>query len=306
MSILPGLAALMLGLMASPSHAENNAAPAAQAQAQSVRQRGTLYRIRHQGNAAWLYGTIHVGEPGFFPLGPQVSQALASARRLVLELDVRDNDGFQAALRRHGVYADGSLDRHLSPEALAQLKLELQRAGIPYDQVSRLKPWVVANLLVGAQLERSGYRRGDAIEFFLMQQASGAPLQELESSDYQMSLFDALSAAEQEQYLRENLAELSAGDTLRKARLLIDAWSQGDGEAMDAYLRETRAEKTLASDFMHRVLLDKRNPEMADKIDALLKEADGSFIGVGLLHLLGENGVPNLLRQRGVEVEKVF
>lgn len=320
--LLLSLIAGSMSCMILPVHAENNAAIAA-AQAPRVQQapsaplppalglgqpqqRGTLYRIHHRGNSAWLYGTIHVGEPGFFPLGSQVTQALSAASGLVLELDVRDNHRFHAALQRYGMYSDSTIDKHLSAEALAQLRTELGRAGIAFEQVSHFKPWVVANLLVGAQLERSGYQRSDGIEFFLLANAPGKAVQELESSEYQMSLFAALSASEQEQYLRENLAELSAGETLRKSRRLINAWSQGDGEAMDSYMRDIRTEKTLSADFMHRVLLDKRNPEMADKITLMLQEQDGNFVGVGLLHLLGENGVPSLLRQRGVEVEKVF
>jgi uncharacterized protein len=304
------LLSLLAGGLIPPAYPENNAAPAAaQASLQQMaaaQQRGTLYRIRHQGHTGWLYGTIHVGTPAFYPLGSQVTQALAKASRLVLELDVRDNQGFQAALQRHGVYAGGTLDQHLSPVTLAALRTELHRAGIPFEQVRHLKPWLVANLLMGAQLERNGYQRGNGIESFLLAQLPDKALHELESSDYQMALFDAMSAAEQEQYLREQLAELSGGDAMRKARMLIEAWSTGNGEAMDASFREMLAEKTLSSDFLQRVLLDKRNPEMADKIAALVGQQDGSFVGVGLLHLLGENGVPGLLKQRGVEVEKVF
>ncbi|MBV8633404.1 MAG: TraB/GumN family protein, partial [Burkholderiaceae bacterium] len=35
---------------------------------------GTLYRVQSQGHTAYLFGTIHVGKPEFYPLEPQAMQ----------------------------------------------------------------------------------------------------------------------------------------------------------------------------------------------------------------------------------------
>jgi uncharacterized protein YbaP (TraB family) len=45
---------------------------------------------------------------------------------------------------------------------------------------------------------------------------------------------------------------------------------------------------------------------MASSIEAIMRDDQVAFVGVGLLHLIGSNGVPQLLRQRGYEVEQVF
>lgn len=300
------LLSVVAGLLVAPAYAENNAPPPS-AQATSVPHRGTLYRIRHPRGTAWLFGTIHVGTPDFASLGPEVTQALAGASRIALELDVRDDTGFQSALQRHGMFAsDETIETHLSADTLALLRVELNRAGVPFLNVVRMKPWLLANLLVGLQLERAGYERQNGGESLLLAQAASKPLLELESADYQMSLFDGMSGAEQEQYLREQLAELGDGDMLRKSRELIEAWANADGEAQERALRDSLEENTLTADFTRRMLLDRRNPEMAERIEGLLKEGEDSFVAVGLLHLLGENGVPALLRQRGCEVIKVY
>lgn len=303
--LLSALAAFVLPL----AYAENNPAPASAqaAPATAAPQRGILYRIRHLDRTAYLYGTVHVGLPTFFPLDAQVTQALARATRLVVELDIRNDAPFQQALLKHGVYAGGdSIDRHLAPDSLAKLRQALQGFGIPFEQVMHLKPWLVTNLLMGLDLERNGYQRQNGVESFLLANAQAKTVLELESAEYQMSLYDALSDAQQEQYLRENLAELAGGMTLKKSRALIDAWAAANGEAMELLYRESLAEKTLSSEFTHRVLLDKRNPEMANKIEALLAHDETAFVGVGLLHLIGETGVPTLLRERGYEVEKLY
>ncbi|MNY64023.1 TraB family protein [compost metagenome] len=57
---------------------------------------------------------------------------------------------------------------------------------------------------------------------------------------------------------------------------------------------------------MDRTLLGKRNPEMAASIENIMKADQTAFVGVGLLHLLGAQGVPELLRQRGYQVEQIY
>lgn len=290
------------------AHADNNAAPAAAAQAAAVK-RGTLYRVRHLGNTAYLFGTIHVGKPAFFPLEDEVTRALSGARKLVLEIDIRKPEPFQLALNKHGIYPVGdAVDRHLSSDTLGLLRHALDDAGIPFDDVRHLKPWLLANMLVGLGLERNGYRRSHGIETFLLSLADqqAKDVYELESAEYQMSLFDSMPDAAQEQYLRENLAELGDGNALKKAQALIDAWAEANGDAVEAFMRASLLEKTISGDFLQRVLLDKRNPELASKIEELLREDETAFVGVGLLHMVGETGVPTLLRQRGYEVEKLY
>lgn len=303
-SILAALAALLLGI----AHAENNAAAIVSAQA-AVPQRGALYRVRHQDNMTYLFGTIHVGTPEFFPLEPQVTQALSGASKLVLEIDIRDQALFQRALQKHGLYAPGdSIDRHLSPAGLAELRLALPRYGLAFDHVRQMKPWMLTNMLLSLELARHGYHYSQGVERFLLSLTEGQAksVLALESADYQMSLFDDMNEATQEQYLREQLAELGDGNSLKKSVALIDAWADGNGDAIESIMREELEEKSVISEFTQRMLLDRRNPAMADKIETLLRNDAHTFVGVGLLHLVGNGSVPALLRQRGYEVERLY
>jgi uncharacterized protein YbaP (TraB family) len=305
-----GFLTVLSGFFLTLAYAENNlATDAALAVRTDGPQRGALYRVRHQGNTTYLFGTIHVGKPAFFPLEGEVTRALTRSSKLVVELDVRNGESFQQAVQKHGVYAAGdSIDKHLSAESLHQLRQALDKSGIPFENIARMKPWLVTNLLLGLDLERNGFQRSQGIEFFLLSFAKEQTktVQELESAEYQFSLYDDMTQAEQEQYLRENLAQLSDGNALRKARAMIDAWASANGKALEEVLRESLNEKTISSEFMQRVLLDKRNPEMANKIETLLKNDETTFVGVGLLHLIGDTGVPGLLRERGYEVEKLY
>lgn len=302
------LLCVWLALLSSPVNAENNVAPTVAARS-SPPQRGTLYRIRHRESTIYLFGTIHVGKPAFYPLEPEVTDALSRAGKLVLEIDIRHNTPFETALQKHGMYAAGdTVDRHLSAGSRAQLEQALQSAGIDFARVKHLKPWLLANMLVSLALEHNGYQRRHGIETVLLSLVDGqaTTVQGLESAEYQMALFDSMPDAMQEQYLLENLADLRDGNAINKAQSLIDAWAGANGDALETLLRESLQEKTASADFTRRILLDKRNPEMAAKIEGMLNEGETTFIGVGLLHMVGTNSVPALLRQRGYAVEKLY
>ena len=269
---------------------------------------GALFRISRDGEMAYLFGTIHVGATSFYPLAPKVSQALAEASQLVLELDTRADAAFNVAVATHASYAGGDhIRNHVSADTLRRLVKALHAVGIPLSDVGHLKPWLLANMLVGIALEQNGFQRAHGNEAFLLgaAQARGARLAELESADYQLALFDTLGDTRAESYLREALDELSSGMAMRKARAVIHAWTSGDADALEALIPDTIGAGTVTAEFTRRTLLDRRNPEMAQRIAHIMKDGRVSFVGVGLLHLLGANGLPQLLSQRGYRVERI-
>ncbi len=273
-----------------------------------TRRQSALFRVSREGTVSYLFGTIHVGAKSFYPLAPAVSKALDDANQLVLELDTRANEAFQLAMARHAAYPAGqSIAQHVSPETLARLTKALHACGIPLSSVAHLKPWLLANYLMGLELERSGFERTHGNEFFLLANAQtrGTAVAELESADYQLSLFDTLSPVDSERYLNEGLGQLADGTSLRRAKATIDAWRSGDVAALDAVIADATDGGTVMSEFTRRMLLGKRNPQMAARIETLMQSGKTSFVGVGLLHLLGTDSLPQLLAQRGYQVERV-
>lgn len=271
--------------------------------------RGALYRVDYRGHTCYLFGTVHIGQTAFYPLEPQVMRALKNADKLVIEIDIRNAAAFQKALVQHGLYADGqTLDQHLSADSLASLKEALQRNGIAFENVARMKPWMVANLLLVQEMARSGFPAEQGLETYFLSVAEKQrkSVAELETADYQLSLFDKLNEAQQEDYLRENLHDLADGSAIKKTVALIDAWRHADGKKMEALMQEMLDDDSASSRFIEDVLLNQRNPGMADKVEALIKNDRAAFVAVGALHLLGDKGIPNLLKQRGYTVEKLY
>jgi uncharacterized protein YbaP (TraB family) len=270
---------------------------------------GGLFRVSHAGRVAYLFGTVHVGTPAFYPLPPEVGRALGGANRIVLELDTGANAAFARAVALHGSYAPGDdIRRHLSAPTMRALTAALHAQGMPVASMAGYKPWLVANMLLGMELERRGYRRNAGVEQALLEQARRhhAKVAHLESAEYQLGLYDTLDDGQAERYLKEVLDGLADGSALRTAQGIVEAWASGDVQALDHVLQDATAGHTVVAEFTRRVLLGRRNPEMVQHIERLMREDSVTFVGVGLLHLLGANGLPQLLAQRGYLVERVY
>jgi len=275
----------------------------------AARHQGGLYRISGHGRVAYLFGTVHVGASSFYPLAPEVNRALAGANRVVVELDTRGDTDFVHAVKKHGSYPPGDdIRHHVSPDTLGRLTDALHEDGITIASMARFKPWLVANLLLNVELERNGYHRSEGVEQVLLANAQRrrAPVAELESADYQLALYDTMDDVEAERYLRECLRDLADGSALRRSRAVIEAFDSGDARSLDALLAASTGGGSAVADFTRRTLLGRRNPEMAFHIERLMRDNSVIFIGVGLLHLLGANGLPQLLAQRGYLVERVY
>lgn len=279
----------------------------AAAEAPAARQ-GVLYKVTRGTSTAYLFGTIHVGAPSFYPWTPAVRRALGEAQQLVLELDTRAAGAFTQAVLVHGSYAKGEhISNFVAPATMRRLTAALHGVGITVASVAHLKPWLIANILMGLELQRSGFERAQGNESVLLEhaQAHGNPVTELESADYQLALFDTLSRAKAEAYLLETLAALADGSALRQARATFAAWTSGQAAALDALIGDAVAGDGAVASFTREVLLAKRNPEMAGHIARIMDSGKTAFVGVGLLHLLGADGLPRLLSQRGYRVERL-
>ncbi len=280
------------------------------AAASAIPLRGTLYRVDHENRTAWLFGTVHVGQPAFYPLEPQVMQALHQADALVVETDIRDLAALQGAIAQHALYpdADASIARHLPSADLEQLKQALAQAGIPFANVQRMKPWMVANLLIVHAMARAGFPPEQGLEQHFLQIAANErkPVHELEDAAYALSLFDGMPPAQQQAYLRETLRELQDGSGVAKGIAMIQAWRHADSTQLDRLYRSMLDDESVGARFTHETLLERRNPQMADGIAKLLQDERRLFVAVGALHLIGEGSIPALLAQRGYRVTRVY
>lgn len=281
--------------------------PAAFAEAPPVAQnRGALFKVQDASHTLYLFGTIHVGAPDFYPLEPTVTQALEGAGALALEIDPgADPRAALGAVLKYGMEAPGS---KVPPDCRQTLAPLLQKYGIPAESVAPMKPWMLASMLAIGEFSMLGYRSDLAVDNYLSQQARARkiPVVELESMEGQMALFGAMSPVDQCRFLEDGVASIEDQEQSQEAREIANAWRTADAAAFDKLAAKAATDPSFAAQFVQKVLLDGRNPALADGIANLLGREKHSLAAIGVLHLVGAKSVPDLLRQKGLKVERVY
>lgn len=272
-------------------------------------ERGALFKVSSKDNTLYLYGTIHAGKPGYYPLEPRIGKALAAAPTLALEVDLHGDPGAAAAaFREHGLFAAGSPGyADLPRERRRRIEAALTQQGISPANVAQLRPWMLATMLAVVDIAKLGYDPAHGVDAHLAGLVRGkARIAELESAQYQAALLNRLPLETQWRLLEETLEHMASGRQLREARELFEAYERADRQALDAIARRIAFDDSVSGKFVREVVLMERNGPMADKIAALLARENNAVAAIGLLHLLGKEGVPELLRKRGLKVERVY
>ena len=274
-----------------------------------VPQRGLFYAVSGHGKTAYLFGTIHVGRPDFYPLELVVTQALAQSSELVVELDATQGDKMQAAILRHATLPDSrSLDTLLTPALRKRLQTQLDAQGTPRASVQAFKPWMASLSLVMGAMQQYGFNPAYATDLYLIELARNfnKAIGELESIDYQLKLFDSLSPKEQLDFLDETLKLLEQGRMRDDTQALVDAWLASDARALQQQSLKSMHDSPRSARWMQQKLFTERNQLMAAGIDHMLAEGRQPFVAIGALHLTGSDGVPALLEKRGFRIKNLY
>lgn len=282
-----------------------------QASAPGAANRGALFKVVQDGHTLYLFGTIHVGAPDFYPLEGRVLGALERASVLALEIDPLANPARMAqAVQQYGMYARGAGTAQAALPAPYRPRLErlLRQYALDADTVASMKPWLLASVLTVSEFSAQGYDTALAVDAWLARQAHQRklPVLELESPESQMALFDRMTAEEQSRFLQEGIDAIEDHQQASQAREIAEAWRAADAAALDTLARKAAEDDTFSGRFVQRMLLDGRNPALADGIAALLARETDSLAAIGVLHLVGTNSVPELLRKRGLAVERIY
>lgn len=273
-------------------------------------ERGALFKVTGHGHTLHLYGTMHVGRADFYPLEPRIRAALAAAPTLALEIDMAGNPAAVAeAVERHGMFPPGSPGyAGLAPERRARIQDALAKQGIDPAAVAGFKPWMLVTMLAVLETARLGYDPALGVDGHLatLARKGKTRIAELETMQYQASLLNRLPLDAQWRLLEEALDDMASGRQLRETREMLEAYERADRKTQEELMQRVESDDSLTGKFTREILLDERNGPMADKVAALLAREDKAVVAVGLLHLLGGGGLPELLRKRGFKVERIY
>ena len=247
--------------------------------------------------AGWLFGTIHALPDRAEWVTPVLNRAIRRAGVLLVEVSDLDPNSISAQFDRLAHDRPGPpLERRLPPGPRRELTAWLADEGTSSQQYDGLETWAAALALarLGATAQPN-----NGVDRALLSRFSGRPVIELEGAAGQLAIFDRLSERDQRAMLAAVIAE--HGDGEAQAQMLARAWIVGDLARMEQAVRTG----LLADPALYRELLAKRNAAWLHKIVRLLADGKRPLVGVGAAHMLGSDGLPNLLRAKGYRIHRV-
>lgn len=261
----------------------------------------SMWRIDGARNSVYLLGSIHMLREQDYPIPSAIYDAYRDAEALIMEIDMDDIDPLQeqAIATELGLIHDGRVLRDLmGPALFAEAEALAEELQIPLALLEKTEPWYAAINVEMMMLMRIGFNPLYGIEFHLSEfaQRDNKEILGLETTRQQLEILDNLSPESQRDMLIQTLS-----DSMQIAEIMdemVNAWRYGDIDFLEKNLLADMQD----FDELHEAIVVRRNKNWIARIQELLREDDDYMIVVGALHLVGEEGVPNLLSQRGFNV----
>jgi uncharacterized protein len=252
------------------------------------------------GGQNWLLGTMHSEDPRLLDFPPALMDALRESQRVALEL-VPDTNMLER-LNQAMNYDTGRLHEVLEPDLYARVVELLDQAyGMGEPAVRRMKPWAAA-MTLSMPPPQTGLFMDLALSF--RASGMGKDVVALETLDEQLAFLEGLSKPAQIELLRQAVADFESIEEVFDT--MIGLYLSSDLAGLEEYSRGQLEEldDEIASHFNQVGLID-RNKVMVERAAPYLAEG-GLLIAVGALHLPGEHGLIELLRQQGYEVKSIY
>lgn len=254
----------------------------------------------------YIFGAVHILEEEADWLRPDLTDIFNKSGTVFFEV-ARDEaaqnraaiitarDGYQTGTRLLPDSLDGYNAKRLVAATL--------NADLPDGSLDRFAPWLAADMLALATLEKAGLSGAYGADKTLhdMAKARGKYTLYLETMDEHLAGSAVLSPALQEADLITTLDTL---DTMaEQTRLLNAAWKSGNAAYIDTEILAPLRAK--APDY-YDALFTRRNERWAVTLSDFVTGGDSGLAIVGVGHMLGEGSLIEKLEARGLSVKRHY
>ena len=258
-----------------------------------------LWEFKHpdSNNKGYLFGTMHLQDASVFNFSDQHLEAMENSEVFAMEIHpdslLNSMDQWTNGIDFRGRYKKllGEQDYKVLNEKLIEL------IGVPLDSISD-------NSVDGieSRIKREVLKDRQDVETFLDAYLYGVArsmkkeIAGLEMPEHQMTDYSAMTDDEILVGLT-SIRSITKENFLSSLDDMIEIYVSGDISRIDEYVNESNNEEGKA-----RML--SRNRVMTNSIDSILRE-NTLFAAVGAAHLPGNNGIIQMLKDKGYKVNKV-
>ena len=265
-----------------------------------------FYAAHKGGETVYLFGSIHAADKSFYPLPEKIETAFQSSQALAVEVDIRNIDQMKLTtyILSNGMYPEGmTLEKALGDRA-EEFKAYCEKEGIPWQQMNPMRPWMASMFLSQMVIQKTGIDPSLGLDLYFMNKAGDREIISLETMESQLETFSGVPEEVQILSLLEGIDEEE--DPVKSLKELTRLWKKGERGPLEENIFESRLEKPELEPY-YTALFDVRNRGMEEGIEKALARDEIStlFVVVGAGHLLGDQGLVELMKQKGYEVERL-
>jgi uncharacterized protein YbaP (TraB family) len=264
--------------------------------------RSLLYKVSSEQSTVYILGSIHLAKAELYPLDEAIVKAYEKSDVLVVEVDPSSEVSvsmMQEVMSDLGMYPPGmSLKTQLSENTYKSLLSYTKKIGLSIDEMQRMKPWVVMLQLTVTEMMHLGYSPELGIDNYFLDRAKAEnkTVAELETAAEQMALLSKDDDAFQDKLLLYTLESMTELEPLLKS--MFDSWKNGESDKLEKII-SLPLDEDPSNKEIYDELITKRNYKMSEKIEGFLKSDKDYFVVVGSGHVIGKEGIVNLLQRRG-------
>jgi len=263
----------------------------------------SIWQVSDGKNTVYLGGTFHMLKASDYPLPKEFEQVYKKVNWLVFETDMDqlESSEFQQKFLKSMTLPTGQiLADHLSAEAYAELIRYAAKNNMDTGRLQRFKPQMIGLIITIEELQKYGLT-APGVDNYIGEKAreDGKVVTKLESTDDQIRYISTMGEGNESNLILQTLADIK--DLPKELDAMSSAWRSGDDKA----LFESGI-KPMLDDYpnIYKSLLVERNNNWMEKIEKLIAQPEEKFILVGALHLIGQDGLLQQLKDRGYQVQQ--
>jgi uncharacterized protein len=275
------------------------------AQAQQPAASSLLWKITGNGlkYPSYLYGTYHLVPSGYLPADGKVMAAFQAAKGVIVEIEMDSAVMMRTSMM--AIMPQNKLSQLLDSAGYALVDQEFKAStgyGLqPFDQVKPIALTLMLTLAYNAEVAPwMATYKGAMLDMYFQEEGrrQGKNILALETVEAQMwMLYDSETVQEQAKDLLEIVRDRD--NILKASEEVTEGWRTEDLDRMAA-----AANGMMDSYGSTEVLLRARNARWMDILPKSMKKGT-QFIAVGALHLTGDDGMIQLLRDKGYTLTPV-
>ncbi len=247
-------------------------------------------------NPSYLFGTFHLLCKDDIHFGEQLKTAISRSKEIYMELDMDDPATMLGGMLYMNMKDGKSLSDLYSPADYARLKIYFSDTlKMPLALLSKAKPFFLVALLYPKMMNCST-PAGVEEELMKIAKEQKKEIKGLETIQFQASVFDSIPYEWQAKELIKNIDSFSFYKN--EFDKMVSLYKSQQLDSMNVLMIK---EDTLSNKY-NDLLLVNRNKNWVKQLKKIMVE-EPVFIAVGAGHLMGENGLIELLKKEGYKVE---